>query len=155
MAVEYGTILSDLAVEQYKTGKIGNQLISAVFTALKGLAPFKRSVGDNLTRAVISNANGTAQAVKTGAGVLYRVRVQNGSTSKIVVDILDGTVARKRMFCPAGVSATDVRSSESADSTDTDGVGTEFDTSINVKAFLASDGTTPAAANVTVLVDYK
>lgn len=155
MAIEYGTILVDLSIEQYKKGKVGNELLVAVFSALKRIAPSIRNVGDGFTRAVVTNANSTNQVVKTGPGKVYHIRVENGSTSKIVVDVLDGTVVRKRFFCPAGVSATDFRSAEDAGMTDTEGVGTEYDTSINVKAFLASDGTTTAAANVTVFVDYK
>lgn len=155
MALDSGTTHPLLSQEQYKVGKIGDHLIQAVFQAIFRISPATRALAALYARKVISTATETAQSVKGGAGTVYRVRVENLSANAIVVDLLDDTVLRKRMFCPARVSATVPSCAEQADSTDTLGVGTEFATSINVKAFLASDGSTTAASGVTVYVDYN
>lgn len=155
MALESGVTHPLLSQEQYKVGKIGDHLLQAVFQAIFRVSPATRALAASYTRKVISNAVLTAQSVKSSAGNVYRVRVENLTASAVVVDLLDGTVLRKRMFCPARVSATVPSCAEQADSTDTQGVGTEFATSINVKGFLASDGTTTAASGVTVYVDYN
>lgn len=155
MALEAGTTAALLAQEQYKPGKIGDHLIQAVFQAIIRIQPSVRAIASAYTRAVISNANSTAQAVKSGAGRLYRIRVENQTASAVVVDILDGTVLRARCFAPAQTSATIPGCGEQAGSTDTDGVGVEYATSIQCKSFLASDGTTTAAAGVKVFVDYN
>lgn len=144
-----------LAAEQYKAGKIGDHLIQAVFAAFYRISPATRALAALYTRTVLTTVQDTAQVVKSGAGNVYRLRVENLSADAIVVDVLDATVLRQRMFCPARVSATVQSCAEDAASTDTQGVGVEYASSINVKAFKASDGTTPAAAGVTVYVDFN
>lgn len=154
MSLDPGTQHAFNALEAYKQGKLGNEFIQAQFACILRNQPAIRTVGNGYQRTTF-DATSTATQVKGGAGNLFKIRVKNGSTSKVVVDILDGTVLRQRLFCPAGVSATDRRHSEGIWATDTNGAGTEYDTSIQVKAFLASDGTTTAAANVTVDVDWN
>jgi hypothetical protein len=155
MALDSGVTHPLLAQEQYKVGRIGDHFIQAVFQAIYRLGPATRALAAAYTRIVISGATSTAQTVKASAGTVFRVRIENLSASAIVVDLLDGTVQKKRQFCPARVSATVPSCAEDVGATDTVGIGTEYTTSINCKAFLASDGTTTAAAGVTVFVDIN
>lgn len=153
--LEAGTQISLLSQDQYNVGKLGNDFTQAVFATIIRNVPAVRSVGDGYVRTTFTSVNSTAQVVKSGPGNLFKVRVVNLSTGAIVVDILDGTVLRQRLFCPVRSSATVPLCAEGIWATDTKGAGTEYATSIQLKAFLSTDGTTTAAAGVTVTVDYN
>lgn len=157
MSLDPGTQYADLAATAYQGGKLGDDLIQAIFACIKRNQPAVRSIANLLTRTIV-DATGTATQIKGGAGFVYRVRVANGSTDKVIVQLLDSTIVRASLFCGAGTADTSNATRSHAEAvwaTDNQGAGTEFDTNIKLKAVLASDGTTTAAANVHVTVDWN
>lgn len=158
--LDSGFVLTQLSSEQYKVGPIPNHPLKSVFEVITQNGPSARAIADGIQRAVVLNANGTAQSVKGAPGIVYHIRVENTDNDAIIVRVLDGTVVRAVCFC-AGATTTPaipIKVGETAvfaDDAASPGVGVPFATSINVTAVKASDGSTAADNGATVRVIYK
>jgi hypothetical protein len=150
MSWDNGTIGGLLAVEQYKLGRIGPEPLQG----LVGAARHNQASQDQLVpREVSTAATGTAVVLVTGAGRLFKMRVENLTTDIIFVVIADNVAAQT--ICagraPARVSSSVPSVCEVTCYEDPHVVGVAFSTSLRVRAFiLDGTGTTTAASGVTV-----
>lgn len=151
MAWDNGNVSALLMAQNQKVGRIGPQ-------PLMGLV---RSARDNQGQAdqpnprevTITNANGTAQVAVTGAGRLFKIRVDN-LTADIVFVVCSDSVDLQIIAAAkaaARISATVAQGAESTNFEDPNVTGTLFSTSLRVRAFkLDGTGNVGAANGVTV-----
>lgn len=157
MALDPGTQHQLLAGEGYKYGPIDDGPMQAEFSAIKRMTPAARAMATGLRKAVVSDANGTAQSVKAAAGQVYHLRVENTDNDAIIVRVLDSTIVRLCIYCAAGSAGAPgvAELAPFGDASASPGAGTPFATSINVTAVKASDGSTAADSGNTVKILYS
>lgn len=156
MAWNPGTIQTLLDTAQYNLGRVGMIPIRAIINAAVENQP-SFNQGDPIMSSAV-DATSTAQTLRSSAGRFYYFRITNTSTSAINVVFTDGgnTIIVGGATVPAviaavaGVSAAIPGVTEGAIFGSPQGAGQAILTDLRVRAFLSLDGTTPAAAGVTV-----
>lgn len=151
MAWDNGTVDALRNAENQKPGRIGSQPLMGLIRAARdnqGQAeqPVPREVN-------VASAISTAVVAVTGAGRLYKVRIENLTTDTIFVVIADNVAAQTIAAgkCPPRISATVPSTCEVTLFEDPGVTGVAFATSLRVRAFIIDGtGTTTASAGVSV-----
>lgn len=129
----------------YNKGRCGRHLVQAVASLLRD----KGGETDFPTPRVVTQSLVAASVVLlSGAGRIYHVRVESGTaveggaaaTADVIVRFTNGAT-----IVTLSGTVTLNQAAEFAIAAGADGAGQPFATDIRVAAFLASDGTTPAA----------
>ena len=145
MAVTQATLDALLARRGRLTGNVGDEGLRGLFAALRQAQAGMRF--NDLRVTLIEDATSTAQTARAASGKLFGLWVVNASGAAVTVRASEANTAARV------VGAVMVESAESAEAyffADTTGVGADFATSLEVFAYLASDGTTTASAGVDV-----
>lgn len=151
MPFQAGNIADLLAGEAYKQGVIGKWPLQSIIEAARAVQPAADC--PNPRTIIVSNAIDVAQVALTGSGRLYRVRIENLSSTAIFALVSDSVNAQiiAAGVCNVRVSATVAACCEAAMFADPVGPGVPFGTSLRVRAFqLDGTGTTAANSGVTV-----
>lgn len=160
MALDPGTAQRLENARAYKGGQITFRHLAAFIRDFEE----KMNAGQSFNNPIegkVTNANGTAQIVTTGAGTLFRCRVENSDNEAVIVLVSDGVnaVIIGAVHCPAagatGPGGATVNGCGEFDvNGGTFGFGVPFATDLRVRAFKASDGTTGADNGCTVFPLY-
>lgn len=151
MAWNPGTIQTLLDTEQYNVGRIGMDPLRGMLQAVLQAQPGFDLGNPAVT--IITDANGTSQTIKSAAGRLYRLRVENLTADIVFVIVADSVIAQVigAVKVAARVSATVPSTAIVNFYEDPAGVGESFATSLICRAFkLDGTGTTGAANGVSV-----
>lgn len=152
MSWDNGTIGGLLAAENQKAGRIGPEPLHALIaTARHNQAAQDQPVPREIT---LTNLT-TVQTAVTGAGRLYKVRVENLSADIVFVVLSDSVVLQiiGAVKVAARVSATVATTAEATFFEDNIVTGESFVTSLLARAFrLDGTGNVAAATGVTVKV---
>jgi hypothetical protein len=151
MAWNAGTIQTLFDREQYNVGRIGMDPLNGMLMAVKQAQQAVDLGNPSVT--TILNADENSQTIVTGAGRLYRLRVENLTAAIVFVIVADSVIAQVigAVKVRARVSATVPSTAIVNFFEDTAGVGETFATSLIVRAFqLDGTGNTGAADGVTV-----
>ena len=152
MAWDNGTIGGLLGAENQKAGRIGPEpLQGLIATARHNQAAQDQPVPREITLTDLT----TVQTVVTGAGRLYKARVQNLSADPVFVVLSDNVVLQiiGAVKCAARVSATVATTAEVTFFEDNIVTGESFATSLLARAFkIDGVGNVAAAVGVTVKV---
>lgn len=150
MAWNAGTIQTLIDTQQYRLGTVGMEAIRAVIDAVRQAQPATDLANPAISSVV--DANGTSQILRSSAGRLYWVRIENltAVAVNVVFTITADTIVVGGGYLPARVSSTIPSVLEIAFFGSPPGVGEAITTDLRVRAFTASDGTSGAAAGVTV-----
>jgi hypothetical protein len=150
-----GTIQTLLDTWQYNTGRVGMEALRGILAAVAQNQPS----ADQGNPAISSSAAiGTpAATLRSSSGRLYLIRVVNTSANAVNVVLSDGgtTIIVGGCTVPAQIAAAGSIAAipgvtELAFHGSPQGAGQAILTDLRVRAFLSSDGTTTAAAGVTV-----
>jgi len=145
MAVSKATMEALLQRRSRLTGNVGDEGLRGLFHAL-AQAGAAFSFGD-LRVTLVEDVDDTAQTARAQAGKLFGLWVVNGTASAVTVLASEANTAARV------VGAVMVEANESGEAyffADTTGVGADFATSLELFGYLASDGTTTAAAGLDV-----
>jgi len=152
-----GIIADILGREPTKLGRVGSEPINAIITAVRDNQPAIDILPPSFSS--VTNTNDTAQTLRASAGRLYWMRVVNTSAAAINVVLSDGgnTIIVGGCVVPAQIAASGNIAAipgvaEVSFFAGAHGVGQIITTDLRVRAFTLSDGTTGAAAGVTVTV---
>lgn len=152
MSWDNGTIGGLLAAEQQKVGRIGPEPLQAlVATARHNQAAQDQPVPREVSLTDLT----TVQTVVSGAGRLYKVRVQNLTADIVFVVLSDSVVLQiiGAVKVAARVSASIPTTAEAVFFEDNIVTGESFATSLLARAFkLDGTGNVAAAAGVSVKV---
>lgn len=150
MAWNAGTVQTLIDLQQYRGGAVGMEAIRAVIEAAKQFQPGVEQ--QNPTISSVTDANDTAQLLRSSAGRLYWLRIENLTAVAInaVFTMGGNTIVIGGGYVPARISTTVPSVLELAFFGSPNGVGELLTTDLRARAFTASDGTTGAAAGVTI-----
>lgn len=151
MSWESGFVDALRKAQNQKVGRIGPEPLEGSIAS----ARHNEGQANQLTprEVTIVNANGTAQVAATGAGRVFKIRVDNLSADIVFVVVSDSVdlqiIAAAK--APARISATVQQGAESTSFEDPHVTGVAFATSCRVRAFkLDGTGNVGAANGVTV-----
>ncbi len=150
MAWNAGTVQTLIDLQQYRLGAVGMEAIRAVIEAAKQFQPGVEQANPSISS--ITDANGTSQLLRTSAGRVYWIRIENLTAVAInaVFTITADTIVVGGGYVPARISATIPSVLEISFFGSPNGVGELITTDLRARAFTASDGTSGAAAGVTI-----
>ena len=138
MALKEKTRQLLMAVKQYDRGVIRQDWIKALFAVMQQVKEGLYGNPPDVQVKTLSTVGSTAQIAYPGPCRFYGIRVESpatGSTLKVAVKVLDGTVQ-----CDSG------KTSEAYFAAGADGCGVLIATSLQIKAFAYADGTSDPAA---------
>jgi hypothetical protein len=153
MSWDNGTIGGLLAAEQYKSGRIGPEPLQAlVATARHNQATADQPVPREITLATPVTDWATSQTLVTGAGRLFKVRVENKSTDSIYAVFADSVIQQviAAVVVPIG-AATVATTAEATLFADPGVTGEAFATSLICRVRKIDGTGTTAAANTVVV----
>jgi hypothetical protein len=150
MSWNAGLVQTLIDLQQYRLGGVGMEAIRAVIDAARQFQPGVEQITPAITS--ITDANDTAQLLRTSAGRLYWLRIENLTAVAInaVFTITANTIVVGGGYVPARISATVPSVLEIPFFGSPNGVGELITTDLRARAFTASDGSTGAAAGVTI-----
>jgi len=141
---------------QYNTGRVGMAALRGVLDGVRQSQP-SADQGNPALSSTAGTLNGTAQTLRASAGRLYLIRVVNTSAAAVNVVLGDGgdTIIVGGCTVPALIVASGSIAAipgvtEVAFHGSPQGAGQAILTDLRVRAFTSADGTTGAAAGVTV-----
>jgi hypothetical protein len=151
MAWNPGTVQTLIDLQQYRLGAVGMEAIRSVIDAAKQWQPGVEQPSPAITSAADVDDSPTI-VLRSSPGRLYWLRIENLTAAAInaVFTITADTIVVGGGYVPARISASVPSVLEIAFFGSPNGVGMAITTDLRVRAFTASDGTTGAAAGVTI-----
>jgi len=151
MAWNAGTVQTLIDLQQYRLGAVGMEAIRAVIEAAKQFQPGVEQQNPAIVSATDVDDSPTV-VLRASAGRLYWLRIENLTAVAInaVFTITADTIVVAGAYDPARISTTVPSVLEIAFFGSPNGVGELITTDLRARAFTASDGTSGAAAGVTI-----
>lgn len=145
MSIDSASEVGFLNSQPYNKGRCGRHLSTAIVALLRDKGP---ETSFPKPRVVVMPLVAASAVVLSGPGRIYFFRIESGTAveggaaanADVIVRFTDGATV-----VTLSAKVTLNAATEIAISAGVDGTGQPFGTDIRVAAFLASDGTTPAA----------
>lgn len=156
MAWNPGVVQDILTRARYYTGRVGAECERAIIEAVRDNQPAMDFTSPAFSS--VTNANSTAQTLRSSTGRLYFITVENTDDDEIVVVLTDGgnTIIVGGVIVPAQIAAVGAFAAQPGRAkvawfAAQHAAGQRIITDLRVRAFKSVDGTTPADNGCTVI----